>query len=169
MCLYCLRLRKTHYFPHTVYYYISSMPCLSETCWFLQSSSFWEARRALIGLQSCALWLAEYLKHEMEMLRPSPYCDAVFQRNETKTIKLVIKEALVASSGDIITDYNDLHCLFIIAKLSFESSLAETYLQAVSQKRQTVLAKFEFSHFIDISWAYLAGFSQVQEIVLHTL
>ncbi len=85
------------------------------------------------------------------MLRPSPYCDAVFWRNETKTIKLVIKEALVASSGDIITDYNDLHCLFIIAKLSFESSVAETYLQAVSQKHQTVLAKFEFSHFIDIS------------------
>ncbi len=91
------------------------MPCLSETRWFLQSSSFCKARRALIGLLSGALWLAEYLKHEMEMLHPSPYCDAVFQRNETKTIKLIIKEALVASSGDIITDYNDLHCLFIVA------------------------------------------------------
>ncbi len=49
---------------------------LSETCRFLQSSSFWEARRALIGQLSSALWLAEYLKHETEMLHPSPYCDA---------------------------------------------------------------------------------------------
>ncbi len=47
------------------------MPRLSETCWFLQNSSFWEARRALIGQLSSALWLAEYLKREMEMLRPS--------------------------------------------------------------------------------------------------
>ncbi len=31
---------------------------------FLQSSSFWEARRALIGQLSSALWLAEYLKRE---------------------------------------------------------------------------------------------------------
>ncbi len=49
------------------------MLCLSETRRFLQSSSFWEARRALIGQLSGALWLAEYLKRETEMLRPSPY------------------------------------------------------------------------------------------------
>ncbi len=29
-----------------------------------------------------------------------------------KTIKPIINEAFVASSGDIITDYNDLYCLF---------------------------------------------------------
>ncbi len=63
------------------------MPRLSETIRFLQSSSFWEARRALIGQLSSALWLAEYLKREMEMLRPSPYCDAVSWRDDTKTIK----------------------------------------------------------------------------------
>ncbi len=79
---------------------------------FLQSSSFWEARCALIGQLSSALWLAEYLKHETEMLRPSLYCDAVSWRDETKTIKPIINEAFVASSGDIITDYNDLYCLF---------------------------------------------------------
>ncbi len=45
---------------------------LSETHRFLQSSSFWEARRALIGQLSSALWLAEYLKCEMEILPPSP-------------------------------------------------------------------------------------------------
>ncbi len=60
------------------------MPRLSETHRFLQSSSFWEAKRALIGQLSSALWLAEYLKRETEMLRPSPYCDAVSRRDDTK-------------------------------------------------------------------------------------
>ncbi len=46
------------------------------------------------------------------MLRPSPYCDAVSRCDETKTIKPITNEAFVASSGDIITDYNDLDCLF---------------------------------------------------------
>ncbi len=32
--------------------------------------------------------------------------------DETKTIKPIINEAFVASSEDIITDYNDLDCLF---------------------------------------------------------
>ncbi len=82
---------------------------LSETRRFLQSSSFWEAR--LIGQLSSALWLAEYLKRVTEMLRPSPYCDGVSRRDETKTIKPITNEAFVASSGDIITDYNDLYCL----------------------------------------------------------
>ncbi len=50
---------------------------LSETHTFLQSSSFWEARRALIGQLSSALWLAEYLKRETEMLRLLLYCDVV--------------------------------------------------------------------------------------------
>ncbi len=85
---------------------------LSETRWFLQSSSFWEARCALIGQLSSALWFAKYLKHVTEMLRPLPYCDAVSRRDETKTIKPIINEGFVASSGDIITDYNDLYCLF---------------------------------------------------------
>ncbi len=58
------------------------MPRLSETRWFLQSSSFWEVRRALIGQLSSVLWLAEYLKRETEMLRPLPYCDAVSWRDD---------------------------------------------------------------------------------------
>ncbi len=94
------------------------MLCLSETRRFLQSSSFWETRRALIGQLSSALWLAEYLKHVTEMLRPLPYCDAVSRRDETKTIKPIINEAFVASSGDIITDYNDLYCLFTLCVAS---------------------------------------------------
>ncbi len=46
------------------------------------------------------------------MLIPLPYCDAVSQCDDTKTIKPIINEAFVASSGDTITDYNDLYCLF---------------------------------------------------------
>ncbi len=70
MCLCGLRL-KTHYFPHTVHYCCSSILRLSETCRFLQSSSFWEVRCVLIGQLSSALWLAEYLKHVMEALNCS--------------------------------------------------------------------------------------------------
>ncbi len=49
-----------------------------------------EARRALISQLSSALWLAEYLKHETEMLHPLPYCDAVSRRDDTKTIKPIV-------------------------------------------------------------------------------
>ncbi len=52
---------------------------LSETRQLIQSSSFREARPArpaLIGQLSSALWLAEYLKCEMEMLHLLLYCDA---------------------------------------------------------------------------------------------
>ncbi len=149
---------------------------LSETHRFLKSSSFWKARRALIGQLYSALWLPEYLKREMEIICPLPYCDTVSWHDDTKTIKLIINEAFVASSGDIITDYNDLYCCFTCSitmsafvigykrqttsttlhcsKLAFESSVAyslnmKTYLQAVSQKHQTVLAKLELSHFIE--------------------
>ncbi len=68
---------KKHYFPHTVHYCCSSMLRLSETCQFVQSSPFWEARCALIDQLSGALWLAEYLKRVTEMLRALPCCDAV--------------------------------------------------------------------------------------------
>ncbi len=47
------------------------------------------------------------------MLRPSPYCDAVSRRDDTKTIKSIIREAFVAPSGDIITDYIDLYRIFM--------------------------------------------------------
>ncbi len=175
------KVQKTHYFPHTVHYCCSSMLRLSETRQFLQISSFWEARRALIGQPSSALWLTEYLK--MEMLRPLPYCDAVFRRHETKTIKPIINEAFVASSGDIITDYNDLYCLSrciaprkhyhvcicdrrndnnlrysTLWSTSVANSLnKKTYLQAVSQKHQTVLATLDLPHFIETAGRILPG------------
>ncbi len=111
MCLCSLRLKNTLFSTYCTLLLLLYAPP-SETRRFLQSSSFWEARCALIGQLSSALWLAEYLKRETEMLCPSPYCNAVSRRNKTKTIKPIINEAFVASSGDIITDYNDLYCLF---------------------------------------------------------
>jgi len=98
-------------FPHGTLFHTVHCWRLSETRRFLQSSSFWEARHALIGQLSSALWLAEYLKRVPEMLSHSPYCDVVYRWDETKTIKHIINEAIVASSGDLITYYNELYCL----------------------------------------------------------
>ncbi len=75
------KVQKTHYFPHTVRYCCSFLPSISETCQFLQSSSFWKARCALIGQLSSVLWLAEYLKHVKEMLCPLPYLEAQYLHN----------------------------------------------------------------------------------------
>ncbi len=105
------KVKKRHYFPHTVHY------CCSSNAPPLKRVDFYKAHRSeKRGSSDCqlssALWLAECLKRETEMLRPSPYCDAVSRRDETKTIKPITNEAFVASSGDIITDYNDLDFFF---------------------------------------------------------
>ncbi len=103
MCLCGLRFKK-HIIFHILYNSVSPLcPAFLKRANFLQISSVWEVRRALIGQLSSALWLAEYLKPETEMLRPLQYCDAVSWRNDTKTIKPIINEAFVASSGDIIS------------------------------------------------------------------
>ncbi len=110
MCLRGSRFKK-HIIFHILYIIVA--PLCSA---FLKHTDFYKAHHsekcALIGQLSSVLWLAEYLKRVTEMLRPSPYCDAVSRRDETKTIKPIINEAFVASSEDIITDYNDLYCLF---------------------------------------------------------
>ncbi len=77
MCLYGLRLKKYYIIFHILYIIVA--PLCSA---FLKHVDFYKAqllrtRRALIGQLSSALWLAEYLKREMEMLRPLPYCDVV--------------------------------------------------------------------------------------------
>ncbi len=87
---------------------------LSETCWFLQSLLFWEARCALIGQLSSALWLAKYLKREMKILRPSPYCDAVSRREYTHK-KKHYEPGICCIQWDIIADSNDLYCLLRVA------------------------------------------------------
>ncbi len=97
-----LRILKGSYddatvpFPHNVHYCDSSLPRLSETCRFLKSSSFSKAQCALIGQLSSALWLAEYLKHVMEMLRPLPYLETVspwqqyYNENKLRLLALCI-------------------------------------------------------------------------------
>ncbi len=86
---------NSNYFPH---YCCSSMHRLSETHRFLQSSSFWEAKRALIGQLSSALWLAKNLKCETEMLRPVLWC-LVPARQCNKTIKPIIKRHFLHPVG----------------------------------------------------------------------
>ncbi len=108
MCLCGSRLKNLVF--HILYIIVAP---LCPAFRFLQSSWIWEVSRALIGQLSSAMWLAEYLKRVMEMLRPSPHCDAMSRGDKTKTIKPIINEAFVAFSEDIITDYNDLysHCI----------------------------------------------------------
>ncbi len=112
---------------------------LSETHRFLKSSSFWKTRRALIGQLYSALWLPEYLKREMEIICPLPYCDTVSWHDDTKTIKLIINEAFVASSGDIITDYNDLYCCFTC-------SITMSDCDRINDKQQALLYTAQNSH-----------------------
>ncbi len=116
-----------------MHYCCSSMPRLSEACRFLQSSSFWEARRALIGQLFSVLWFAEYLNRVTEMLRPSPYCDGVSQQDETKTIKPIINVAFVAFNGDIINTMS----AFLIGETTNNkhySTLLKTHVWIVSSR-----------------------------------
>ncbi len=102
---------KKHIIFHILFIIIAPL-CFA----FLKRIGFYKAhrseKRGVLWLASyLVLWVAEYLKRVREMLRPLPYCDAVSRHNDTKTIKPVINEAFVASSGDIITDYNVFNCL----------------------------------------------------------
>ncbi len=112
MCLCSLRFIK-HIIFHILYIIVAPL-CPA----FLKRVDFYKAHRSE---KRGVLWLAshpvrcdwpEYLKHVTEMLPPLPYCDAVSWRNDTKTTKPAINEAFVTSSGDKITDHNDLHCIF---------------------------------------------------------
>ncbi len=97
----------------------------------------------------------------------------VFQgASHTKTIKPITNEVFVASSGDIITDYNDLYCLFTLLSLNItmsafvigeitnnkhysqNSHLNRQWQKCTysGQKRQTVLAKLELPHFIETAF-----------------
>ncbi len=44
---------------HIPYIIVDPLPHLSETCKFIQSSSFWKMQCALIGQLSSVLWLAK--------------------------------------------------------------------------------------------------------------
>ncbi len=112
MCLCGLRLQK-HIIFH-ILYIIAALLCSA----FLKCVDFYKAHRSE---KRGVLWLASYPVRcdwpntssvRRKCYTPLPCCDAVSRRDETKTIKPIIDEAFVASSGDIITDYNDLYGLF---------------------------------------------------------
>ncbi len=111
MCLCGLRFKK-HIIFHILYIIVAPL-----------CPAFWNASifTKLIVLRSevCSDWpaiqcvvIGRILQACDGNVTPLPYCDAVSWRDETKTIKTIINEAFVASSGDTITDYNDLYCLF---------------------------------------------------------
>ncbi len=75
------------------------------------SLSFWEARRALIARYPVRV-IGRIPQACDGNVTPLTVLWCVSRRDETKTIKPIVNEAFVASSEDIITDYNDLYCLF---------------------------------------------------------
>ncbi len=85
---------------------------------FLKRVAFYKAHHSE---KQVVLWLASYPVRcdwlntssvRRKCYAPVPYCDTMFRRGNTKTIKPIINEAFVAPSGDKITGYNDLYCLF---------------------------------------------------------
>ncbi len=122
MCLCGLRLKK-HIIFHILYIIVA--PLCSA---FLKRIDFYKAHRSE---KRGVLWLASYpvrcdwpntssmrrkcyAPHRIVMPCPGA---------TTKTIKPIINEAFVASSGDIITDYNDLYCLFTRRVASFRVNI----------------------------------------------
>ncbi len=112
MCLCSLRLKK-HIIFHILYIIVAPL-CPA----FLKRVDFYKAHRSE---KRGVLWLASYPVHcdwpntssvRRKCYAPLPYCDALSRCDHTKTIEPIINEAYVASSEDIISDYNDLYCLF---------------------------------------------------------
>uniref|UniRef100_A0A672LDL6 Citron rho-interacting serine/threonine kinase n=1 Tax=Sinocyclocheilus grahami TaxID=75366 RepID=A0A672LDL6_SINGR len=80
--------------------------------------------------------------HVTEMFGPLPYCDALSGRSdETKPIKPIINEAFVASSGDIITDYNDLFVLHCITPRKHKTMSAFVIGEMTNNKHYSTLLK----------------------------
>ncbi len=95
-CIYVVQGSKTHYFPHTVHYCCSSMPRLSET-----RVQIFPIFTNLIVLRSEVY--SDWPAIQCVVIGQIPkVCDG--NGNETKPIKLIMNEAFVAFSEDIITD-----------------------------------------------------------------
>ncbi len=93
--------------------YLCNFASRVNVSWFKDICTFALKHKTEIlrNITSVAVW-SEDTVTVIYIVNNSPYCDAVSRCDETKTIKPIINEAFVASSGDIITDYNDLYCLF---------------------------------------------------------
>ncbi len=177
------QVQKPHYFPHSVHYCCSSMLHLSETRQFY-------TKLIVLRSEACNDWPAIPCVvigriHQVWDGNVAPltllWCHVPTWRH--KNNKPIRNETFAASSGDIITNYNVLYCFFTrcitphkhyhicicdqrndkqqALLYTAQNSVAETYLQAVSQKHQTVLAKLELPHFIETAFvqASTVGYS----------
>ncbi len=70
-------------------------------------------------------------------------------RKHLNSYNLLVKTSKYSCGTTVLTIHYS-----TLLKTQFESSVAETYLQAVSQKCQTVLAKLELPHFIETVFVY---------------
>ncbi len=107
--LYCLRLKKHIIF--SILYIIVAPLCSA----FLKCADFYEAHRSeKRGVLRLASFPVRWDRPNTSNVRwkcYAPHRIVMPFRDDTKTIKPIINEAFVASSGDIITDYNDLYTL----------------------------------------------------------
>ncbi len=131
---------KKHYFFHILY--IIAAPLCSV---FLKRADFYKAHRSekqgvlwLASYPVCC-WLAEYLKRVTEMLRPLLYCDAVSRCDETRTIKPIIKEAFVAFSEEIITNYILTYTFFYALSRGYITMSAFVIVETPNKHYSTLL------------------------------
>ncbi len=127
MCL-CGLMFKKHIIFHILYIIVAPL-CPA----FLKRLDFYKAHRSE---KRGVLWLASYPVRCDWPNTSSVRCYAilwyrVLARWHKNNKKNIIIEAFVASSGDIITDYNDLYCLFTHRVAS------QPCLHLWSEKRQT--------------------------------
>ncbi len=132
-------MRKTHYFPQIVHYCCQSMPSLSETLRWLPSSSFWEAKHALIGQLSSALWLAEYLKRATEIYaqgRTLQLQDRIYAPTDCNTPKR--KENLKSHHMTPLSEFgtNAVHTVHVINNTFY--SLFENSLRGIPELRSCI-------------------------------
>ncbi len=149
---------------------------------FLKRTDCYKAHRSE---KRGVLWLASYPVRcdwpNTSSVKRKCYRIVMPMRDETKTIKPNINEAFVASTGDIITDYNNLYCVSTHYHVCIcvrrndkqqallytaQESILEIWKHAYSQ-----LVKLELLHFIETvfehSWCCrITLLFQVQDSVL---
>ncbi len=102
---------QKHIIFHIMYIIVAPLCSAFLKCVNFYKSSFWEARRALIGQLSSALWLAEIQACDRNITTLTVlWCRVPARRH--KNNKTHFKRSIFSSIGDINTDYNDLYCLF---------------------------------------------------------
>ncbi len=93
--------------------YVIVAPLCSD---FLKRVDFYKAHRSEkwgVHWLACYLVRCDWPNNSSVWLKCYAPYQVVMPCLWTKTIKPIINEAFVASSGEIITDYNDLYCLFM--------------------------------------------------------